>query len=441
MPTQQDIDDLTAEMEEMKAAFANDTNDTAFVAENADGQVRGLIRYSAEKDVNPALRDTISKAAIGSVFGPVNEGDRMVIYKLSNKKTAPDSVRASHILISVNDGDTNKINTAKAKLDSLKSVAEKSKNFDVLAKEFSEDFGSAEKGGDLDWFTRGRMVAPFEKACFEGKKGDMTIVVSQFGVHLISITDQTTYKPQYLLAGVDRFIEPSKATSDEAYKQASKFSMEHKTVESFDAEESNMVQPIEGIRMVDENIGPMEGARDIVRWLYEAEVGDVSSPFESERFFGVAIVTSINAEGTMSLENAKNLMYAEVVNEKKAASIISEIGSAGSVQEAANKMGTDMKTANNVSFSQASLPGGLGREMKVLGAAFNLPEGQVSAPIVGNRGVFVIQVASRTIGEVSADLANTKRVESGNVASRVDSQVYNALKEVAGVKDQRARYY
>ncbi|NQV51722.1 MAG: peptidylprolyl isomerase [Flavobacteriales bacterium] len=442
IPTPEDILAIEAELKELRPEFEADSNDTAFVAENAEGLTRQMIRYRSLNDLNPALSDTLPKAAIGAVFGPVNEGGRLNLHKLIGIKNTPDSVRASHILISVSNGDTTQISKANALLDSLRTVAESQGNFDALATEFSEDPGSAVKGGDLDWFTRGRMVAPFEKASFSGKIGDMVIVESQFGVHLIHITDQTSYKPQYLLATVDRIIEPSKETSDEMYNQASRFSIEHKTLETFESPTGDIrIEPVEGLRVVDENVGPINNARDIVRWAFEAEVGDVSAPFENERFFIVAILVGVSEAGIMSFDDAKRLIYAEAANERKARMIMEEMGDYSTLEQAANALGADVKTANNVTFAQGSLPGGLGREMKVLGYAFSLPEGQVSKPIHGTRGVFVIEVKTRTNPDAEADLSNIKRTESGNMASRVNSQVYNALKKDAGVKDQRAKYY
>ncbi|MEQ9186266.1 MAG: peptidylprolyl isomerase [Cryomorphaceae bacterium] len=442
MPTPEDIAAIEEELMELRPEFEADTNDSAFVAENAEGQLRQLIQYQSKKDLSPAIADTVVKASVGTVFGPVNEGGTYRLYKLIGIKNSPDSVRASHILISVSEGDTAQMNNAKSLLDSLRTVALANKNFEALASEFSEDPGSAVKGGDLDWFTRGRMVAEFEKASFSGKTGDMVIVESQFGAHLIYITDQTTYKPQYLMAAVDRVIEPSKETSDAMYNLASRFSIEHQTIESFDQPAGEIrIEPIEGLRMVDENVGPITNARDIVRWAFEAEIGDVSAPFENNRFFVVAVVTSITEAGTMPLEEAKRLIYAEVANERKVRLVKEQLGSYTTLEQAAKALGVDVKTANNVTFAQGSLPGGLGREMKVLGNVFSLPEGNVSQPIHGNRGVFVIQVKSRTSPEAEADLSNIKRTESGNMASRVNSQVYNALKKGAGVKDERGKYY
>lgn len=441
MPTPEDIQAISDELAELIPEFKADSNDTAYVMENAEGQLRNLIRYQGAEDLNPAIKDSIINAEIGAVFGPINEGSRFLIHKFLGTKSSPDSVRASHILISVNDGDTAKISAAKAKLDSLKSVAQKKRNFAELAEQFSEDFGSAKNGGDLDWFTRGRMVAPFEKACFDGKTGGMPIVETQFGVHLIYITDQTEYKPEYLIASVDRNIEPSKETSDEIYREASTFSIDHKTLESFDDPGGVRVEEMDGLRMVDEVVGPIPNAREIIRWVFDAEVGDVSSPFEVDGFFILAAVSHVSETGIMDFETAKNLIYAEVNNKKKSDKIIADLGDYTTLPQAANALGVDVMTANNVSFAQGSLPGGLGREMVVLGNAFGLEQGVVSQPIVGNRGVYVIEVQERSKPEAASDLATVKRTESTNMESRVNNQVYNALQEGADIKDERGKYY
>ncbi len=441
-PTPQDLNEISLELEDIKAEFQNDSNDTAFVAENADGPVSGLIRTLSIDDVNPAIKDTLPNAPIGAVFGPHTVGQTMVLYKLSEITYAPDSVKASHILITLAEGaDTSAASAARAKLDSIKAIAEKKGNFADLAKEFSEDFGSAEKGGDLDWFTRGRMVAPFEKAAFEGDKGDMVIVQSQFGMHLIYITDQSADKPKYTIASVDRMIEPSKETADEIYRKASTFSIEHQTPESFESNEEVKIETFPSLIIAAGSIGPMTNVRDLVRWVFEADKGDVSNPFESDRYIGVALVTDISPVGVMSLEQAKGLINLEVINQKKAEKIIADLGSVSNVDAAAQSFGTEVNTASNVSFGQASLPNGLGREMKVLGTVYGMDAGEVSNPVIGDRGVFIIELVSKNIPEGELDLTNTKRTESSNMSSRVNSQVYEALKKNAGVQDNRAKYY
>jgi len=442
VPTAQDMEEISLELEDIKVEFKKDSNDTAFVAENADGQIGNLIRSMSIEEVNPMIKDTLANAPIGTVFGPFTAGKTMVLYKLSGKRFAPDSVKASHILISLADAaDTAAASAARTKLDSIKTVAQKKGNFAELAKEFSEDFGSAEKGGDLDWFTRGRMVAPFEKAAFEGDKGDMVIVQSQFGMHLIYITDQTKDKPKFLISTVDRAIEPSKETSDAIYRKASKYSIEHQSSESFESTDEVKVEPIPSITLSANNVGPMTNARDMVRWIFEADKGDVSTPFESDKFIAVVLVDDISPAGVMSLEQAKGIINIEVINEKKAAKIIADLGNVSSVDAAAQSFGTQSNTASNVSFGQGSLPNGLGREMKVLGTVYGMEVGNTSGPVTGNRGVFILELVSKNIPEGDLDITNTKRTESSNMSSRVNTQVYEALKKNAGVVDNRAKFY
>jgi peptidyl-prolyl cis-trans isomerase D len=441
-PTPEDISAISQELEAIKPSFAADSNDTAFVGENADSRIQQLIGYYTESDLPTALKDTVPNAALGSVFGPFAMNDRMNVAKLTAIKMEPDSVKASHILINIQDGDTAKIAAAKDKLDSLKQVAESKNNFATLAEEYSEDFGSAAKGGDLDWFTRGRMVAPFEKACFEGKVGDMVIVESQFGVHLINITDQSKEKPKYLIAMVDRLIEPSKATTDAAYKTASNYALSHSNANELEADQEKgiMVDRLERVPLGERVLGPIQNAKEIIRWAYDAEEGTVSNPIETENFFVIAGLVSVNEEGIMSFDQAKQMIYTEVMNEKKADKIREMLGGATGISDVANALGSEIRSADNVNFAQGALPGGLGREMKVMGTAFAMESGSVSGPIEGDRGVYVIMLTNKKpAGEI--DITSIKREESSNMSSRINAGVLQALQGAAGVEDRRAKYY
>lgn len=96
-----------------------------------------------------------------------------------------------------------------ATADSLKNAIKKGSKFADLAMLFSKDQGSAIKGGDLGWFRAGQMVPTFNDACFNGKKGDLPIVTSQFGIHLIEIMDKSSGSKQIQVLTLERKIEPS----------------------------------------------------------------------------------------------------------------------------------------------------------------------------------------------------------------------------------------
>jgi peptidyl-prolyl cis-trans isomerase C len=103
----------------------------------------------------------------------------------------PEKVRASHILITA-EADTDPVikEERRKKLEGVKKRLDQGEDFAALAKEFSQ-CPSAEKGGDLGYFERGKMVKPFEDAAFSMNPGDVSdIVVTPFGFHLIKVTDK-----------------------------------------------------------------------------------------------------------------------------------------------------------------------------------------------------------------------------------------------------------
>jgi peptidyl-prolyl cis-trans isomerase D len=123
----------------------------------------------------------------------VSEDDLRKYYtENASRYTVAEERRASHILIKA-DKDASPEQRAKAKAKAEALLAEVRKNpasFAELAKKNSEDPGSAERGGDLDYFGRGAMTPPFEAAVFAMKPGEISNVVqTDFGYHIIKLTD------------------------------------------------------------------------------------------------------------------------------------------------------------------------------------------------------------------------------------------------------------
>lgn len=104
--------------------------------------------------------------------------------------SSPKKVRASHILKKLPKDATPEIKTAiKAELEAILASIKQGKDFAALAKKES-DCPSASKGGDLNFFEKGRMVKPFSDAAFKMNKGEISeIVETQFGFHIIKVTD------------------------------------------------------------------------------------------------------------------------------------------------------------------------------------------------------------------------------------------------------------
>ncbi len=103
-----------------------------------------------------------------------------------------EKVRARHILVKADEkAPKEEKDKARAKSQDILNKLKAGAKFEELAKQFSEDTGSKEKGGDLDFFQRGQMVKPFEEAAFKLKKNEMSgLVESAFGFHIIQTTDR-----------------------------------------------------------------------------------------------------------------------------------------------------------------------------------------------------------------------------------------------------------
>ena len=124
-----------------------------------------------------------------SIYGPYIEDGSYKLARLIAVADRPDSVHVRHILLST--GKTRTIEMARHQADSLIKLIKSGTPFETLAMANSDDQGSAKIGGDLGWFPEGRMVVPFNNACFTGKKGDIKTAETTFGVHIIEILGQS----------------------------------------------------------------------------------------------------------------------------------------------------------------------------------------------------------------------------------------------------------
>ncbi len=119
------------------------------------------------------------------------------IIKVTDKKERVPEIRASHILIGFRDAQ-GKMDTAAAlaKIDSILTKIKNGADFGEMAKEYSQDPGSKNKGGDLGFFARRQMVKEFDEAAFNLKVGEVSgVVKTRYGYHLIKVTDKKKYPP------------------------------------------------------------------------------------------------------------------------------------------------------------------------------------------------------------------------------------------------------
>jgi peptidyl-prolyl cis-trans isomerase D len=447
-PTKADSIAVFQLVEALKPEFGSTSDITSFMVKNGT-EINYLDTYVPKSKLTGARKDSIITLSKGGVTGPYLDASNFVLGRVMDVKTLPDSVRARHILVATVDLKTNqpKIDdsTAKNKIDSIKSLVENGQNFDSLAFHLSDDESSRLKGGDLGYFGPGQMVKEFNDYAFNGKKGEMKVVKTQFGYHLIVIVDQKDFEPAYNVAYFARRIEPSQETDQNASGLASQFAGENRDRAAYNTgakkgELKSVMVP--GIQPTDFNIQGLGASRTLVRWVYGAKLGEVSESFPIGDKYVVAVLTEINDKGTMSLAKARPIIEPILRNQKKAVLISAKIKTASTLDAVASATGQQVSQADSIQFISPYLPN-FGLEPKVVGYSFDkqLTGKPISAPVNGNEGVFVLKVNNVSArANYNVDIEQSRQSILQSQESIIQRTGTDALKKKAKIEDDRGKF-
>lgn len=438
VPTAEDSAQIESDLAAQIQSFKETKNDSIFVMNQSDNGLYNTVKYR-EGDIKGDIDSLLFSANEGDVVGPYFNRANYKISKVVSKGNVPE-VQARHILL---QGGEDEMEYLKEKADSIKKVIKRNNNFAEMATDFSKDPGSAAKGGDLGWFGKGKMVPPFEEACFNGNVGDMPIVQSQFGVHLIEITDKRDVE-ELTLANVQRQVNPSPSTLEAEYRKANDWVINHSTEESFRAAADTMgVKEALNIQPNARTISGLANSFSVVDWAYKAEVGEISSPLLAGNTYVVAILNNKTKEGVPNFAAVKEQMEEEVKKEKKAELYAKIMAEGNNLDEVATAAGKTVMSARDISMSSTSIPGGGSNEFEVIGLAMRLSEDEMSYPIKGDGGVYVISPSSPK-SEVTPkeDYSADAKTLTTRVQNRAKGGlgVFNALKKEADIEDNRRQF-
>ncbi|MDR1369110.1 MAG: peptidylprolyl isomerase [Dysgonamonadaceae bacterium] len=158
----------------------------------------GYLGWFTALRLMPSLEDGVYDTPVGQISMPIRTSYGYHLVRLHRRQPDPGQIRVSHILIECpKDADTVRVSDARKKTDEVYQQILRGENFEELAKKYSNDKGSAAKGGELPWFGYGRMVKEFEIAAFELKDiGTVSVPVrSQFGFHIIKLLEKRAIAP------------------------------------------------------------------------------------------------------------------------------------------------------------------------------------------------------------------------------------------------------
>lgn len=437
-PSQDDADNLKASMEDVRKQLTevSDSDVPLLISSISDANSQYNGAYMSDKDVDYSFKDFAFTAGKGAVADVVIDGAYYKTAKvMSDVVSRPDSVRISLVLVRAAT-----LEETQKKADSLMALVNGGVAFDSLRSVSAAD-QSIVNSGDLGWVKEGLVGIPnFDSLAFSADKGKVFTLNSNNGIHLVKVTDKTAPVKKVKLAVASSMLQPSSATANDVYNNASQFVAENATLSDFEAaakEKQMMVIPVNGLgenaHRAASMFGVYDDLRDLVRWAWDEDrvVGDVSGVYgvNNNTVYVVAALSDIVDKGYAQVGSVRSDLEAKVRKEKKAELLVKDIAS---VSEDNLK-----DTLKAVRFGLNNLPR-FGGEKALVGAICTAAEGQVVKPIVGNSGVFAFKVLSSA---TESEFAFDKKTLVNEVWANISQSLFRVLKSKGEVKDNRAMHY
>ncbi|WP_185207867.1 peptidylprolyl isomerase [Chryseobacterium sp. C3] len=394
--------------------FQNTKNDSMFIMANSDMPFNP--QYLKPNQLPQTIQAQLPTAAIGQTFGPYKEQNFYVVSKLLDKKTS-DSTLSRHILIAfkgspAGEGVTRSKEQAKKLADSIGAIVKANPGKFTEFLKLSNDPSSAAQGGSLGWTTPETPFVPeFLKYLSENPKGATGVVETQFGYHIINIEDKKPGAMAYKVANLVKAIKPSDATEAEVNKKASRFvqQVQGKSFNDFVNIAKKANYQFSNPKQAKRFDGQLQGLGtdkdpEILAWAFDKKREKGDTELFTVDGTGDKIVVYLNGKqekGTADPESVRDQIEVVVKNKLAAKQISEKIGKAGNLDQIAKQFGTTKQSAQ-VNLLNPSVAGSM--EPKVAGAAFGVKKGQLSKPVEGGTGVYVLVKKNEITNKQPGDL-------------------------------------
>jgi peptidyl-prolyl cis-trans isomerase D len=440
IPSQDDDATTKSAITDLKADFTIFEDYDLMARRNSDN-TSARFTFTTKEGLADKNWEELFNAEQGTVIGPYQASQGVYrIAKLVIAQNRPDSVESRHILIAPTE--TMSLDSVNIRIEAIKAQIQSGTDFGDLAQKNSDDKGSAIKGGDLGWFSEGAMVDEFNEACFTSKRGDLSVVTSQFGVHLIEVTKTSRAVRKVKIAFIDRNVEPSTETYNTYYSQAAQFAgkilNEGIAFDSLVAQQNLVKRSDSKVTADKQSIVGLPNSREMVRWMNTTDEETVSEVFQFENSYVVAYLTKEHIKGNVPLEDIKEQISALVVKDKKANYITAAI-TGDDLAAIATNNGQTVVNAQRANLANLSLQG-IGYEPELVGSIFGTAVGSVSSPIAGANAVYVVQVTAKDDAKTTGDFTKQKQEAQKGAAAYANGAAYKVLNTEADVKDNRSDF-
>ena len=427
-PTDDDMLALEKSVAEVGAQFVATEELKSFVRANRNGKIAD--NYVSAKQ----LSEEEAKALLdGATYGPVLKNNEWTMARALDTKIVPDSMGIRHIVLPY---------TQEALADSLLTVLKGGADFAQVAAQYSVYDATAANGGEVGVMPFSAFSGEFAAALANAKTGDIVKIASGDAIQLMQVYRADKPSKHVQVASITYPVEASAATRRDIHNQAGTFSVNAKgSVEAFnDAASAAAVTPrIASLAQGERTIRGLEDSRDVARWAYGAEVGDVSEIFPVGKDYVIAMLTEIDDNEFAPLEKVSAQIRAQVLRDKKYDYIVKGL-SGSTLDEQAKSLGTEVADFDNVTFG-AFYVNGPGFEPRLIGAISSTTEkGVLSAPVKGLSGVYVFEVDD--IQTSDKQTAEGEKVRAQAMAESMAQQFsVQAIQQMAKIQDLRGKYF
>ncbi|MBQ8593983.1 MAG: SurA N-terminal domain-containing protein [Bacteroidaceae bacterium] len=441
--SQEDRNQIEKEVEEYASQLSADDLEVApFIRSTGSATLYSEVPVKSSaypRDIASRL-DTAKVGQVSALYYN-RADDSFNAFKVIAKTNEPDSVQYRVIQVMANDeAATNTL------ADSIYNAIKGGADFVELAKKYGQE-------GQDTWI----YGAQYETAPVEAENAQLVNTLNNMAKNevknldlgqvnlILQVLDRKAMTDKYQVAVIKRIVDFSKETYNKAYNKFSQFVAANNSLEELEANaEENGYRLLERKNFYsnEHNVSNISGTREALKWIFEAEKGDVSPLYEcgENNHMLVVAVTDVNEEGYMPFEKVKEQLKAEAIRNKKAEALMAQMKDIKSINDAKSIANVVTDTIKHVTFAAPTYVSVTRGSEPVLGAYASLAEvNKVSAPIKGNAGVYIIQVLDKeTTGNFNAA---TEEGKQNAVAARAASRFMNDLYMNANVKDERYLFF
>jgi peptidyl-prolyl cis-trans isomerase D len=397
-------------------------------------------------ELTAATDNAVFTAKIGDIVGPLTDGDSYRLIKVvSETKSDKEFIHARHILFGL-EGDTNAV---KAQVQTVLQALRAGKDFGEMARQYSKDPGSAAQGGDLGWFSKGRMVAAFEAVAFKARVGEIAGPVrTQFGFHIIKVEGRDDRERKVLM--ISSKVQASSQTKSDVQERAKDFGATARESDFAKAAQQLGFEIRETQIQEKGGIVPGIGVNEhITKWAFDKKVGSVSEPFTVQSGLAVFTITEAKGAGVRPFDEVKESLRPLAQRKKKiertkqiAADLRGKLAAGDSLAKI-TQLNPAIPVLHAGPFSVGGAVPGVGRDPGFMGTVMGLTPGQISPAVQGTRGAYLIQLLSRTDVDSAAFAAQRESLRARLLQEkrgRFFGEWLEELKAKADIDDRRNLY-